>query len=272
MQEGLRVYTDSFDERINNAVKLFKKYSVDCVVCDIVPWALKAAKQAKIPSVLMASFTWIEIYEELLSEEYIKPFRECFACVDKVLLYELANEPTIKRFPQGVKVGFTARAFNEDKVKHIKAKLGEKPVVFVSVGGSNSGLKDEIDVSNLPYTFVVTTGVKLIGDNVHYLPVDVDNSQDYVAVSDYCVIKAGWTTVAEVMLAGKPVALLSRPEVAEDRMTIDMLTKAKRAVEITVDELKNMSEVLDKIKQDVTVIKEYKNCCNEIAERIANIT
>jgi hypothetical protein len=272
MQEGLRVYIDSFDGRINNALEVFKKYSVDCVVCDIVPWALKAAKIAEIPSVLMASFTWIEIYEELLDEKYIKPFRECFACADKVLLYELANEPTIKRFPQGIKVGFSARAFNEDKIRQIKAELGEKPVVLVSVGGSNSGLKDEIDVSGLPYTFVVTTGVKLVGDNVHYLSVDIDNSQDYVAASDYCIIKAGWTTIAETMLAGKPVALLSRPDVAEDRMIIEMLTREKRAIEITVDELKNISEVIDKIRREVTAIKSYEDSCNEIAGSILDIT
>jgi hypothetical protein len=74
------------------------------------------------------------------------------------------------------------------------------------------------------------------------------------------------------MLAGKPVALLSRPDVAEDRMIIEMLTREKRAIEITVDELKNISEVIDKIRREVTAIKSYEDSCNEIAGSILDIT
>lgn len=272
MERGLKAYIDSFEKRIKAAHSLFKRYNIDCVVCDIVPWALKAAKMADIPSVLMASFTWIEIYEELVAEEYIKPFRECFDCADKALLYELANEPTVKRFENGIRVGFAARPFHEDKVDKIRAKLksGNKPVVFVSVGGSNSGLKDEVDVSNLPYTFAVTQGLKFKGYNVYYIAPDVDNSQDYVAASDMCIIKAGWSTVAEVALAGKPMALLSRPDVAEDRMTIDMLTKRGMAVEVGVHELENMHVVLDKIKMAEIVIPEFANDFERIADEIIN--
>jgi hypothetical protein len=271
IKKELRKYINSFDERISSAVEVFKRYAVDCVVCDIVPWALKAAKSENIPSVLMASFTWIEIYEEFLEEDFIKPFRDCFDCVDKVLLYELANEPTRKRFQNGENVGFVAREFNTDKINCIKNELGEKPIVFVSVGGSNSGLKDEIDVSELPYNFVVTMGIKFKGENVRYLPPEVDNTQDYVAASDYCITKAGWTTVAEAMLAGKPMALLSRPDVAEDRMTIEMLTGKKRAVEVSVEELKDIAGVIEKIKGAELVVERYDNCCEGIAERILGI-
>ena len=47
----------------------------------------------------------------------------------------------------------------------------DKPIVYVSVGGSNSGLDFEIDVCDLPYQFISTAGLKFVGDNVtneHY--------------------------------------------------------------------------------------------------------
>lgn len=264
----LEKYAGRFPELIAGAKELFKAYSVDRVVIDIVPWALTAAKEAGVPSYLMASFTWLEQYEEFVPETLLAPFRRCFADVDKVLLYELANEPTRKRYPFGTEIGFVARLFHENKVKEIKEKYGNKPIVFLSIGGSNSGLDFTIDVSDLPYNFISTEGFQLKGENVFFLPVTIDNTQDYVAASDFCISKAGWSTISEIMLAGKPMALLERTDVPEDRMNIAELVRRKAAVSVTVEELRDIGGILKKMQEAAWDMKEYVNGCVTAAKAI----
>lgn len=267
---AVNAFTAIFPELIKGAKKLFQEYQIDHVVCDIAPWALTAAKDAGIDSVLMASFTWIEQYEDFLPESSIEPFRKCFADAQRVLFYELVNEPTRKRFPQGIDVGFCARPSHEDAVKEIKEKYGSRPIIFLSIGGSNSGIEGEIDVSGLPYNFISTEGLNLIGDNVHFLPVHVENTQDYVVASDYCISKAGWSTISEIMLAGNPVALLERPDVPEDRMNIEELVKRGVAISIGVEELDELEMVFNKMKTIAWRNKAYANNVFKISNLICN--
>ena len=268
LQAEVSEYVGKFPQLIAVAKNLFRDYSIDRVVVDIVPWALTAAKESGLLSYLMASFTWIEQYVEFLPEELIAPFRRCFADVDSVLLYDLVNEPTRNRYPYGTEVGFVARPFHEDKVREIKGQFGGRPIVFLSLGGSNSGLDFDIDVNLLPYTFISTEGMRLKGENVHFLPVNINNTQDYVAASDFCISKAGWSTISEMMLAGKPMALLERPDVSEDRMSIEKLLSRNAAIQITVDDLKSMGNVLQVMKDTEWCCKKYKNGCVNIVKNI----
>ena len=132
---------------------------------------------------------------------------------------------------------------------------------------SNEGISNNIDVSELPYNFIVTEGINLKGDNVYPIKKTIDNTQDYVMASDYCIAKAGWTTISEILVAKKPMALLSRPDVTEDSMYIERLVYEGFAVEITVDELINMSDILNRVK----TIKQNDNNYKDDTDNISNI-
>lgn len=132
---------------------------------------------------------------------------------------------------------------------------------------SNEGISNNIDVSELPYNFIVTEGINLKGDNVYPIKKTIDNTQDYVMASDYCIAKAGWTTISEILVAKKPMALLSRPDVTEDSMYIERLVYEGLAVEITVDELINMSDILNRVK----TIKQNDNNYKDDTDNISNI-
>lgn len=251
LERGVRTYVESFESRIEEAVGLIKRYDAAAVICDIVPWALTAAKRAGVPSFFMASFTWIEVFEEYLDEKLLAPYRKCFEDADRVLLYAMANEPTRKRFPDGIQVGLAARPFDCERVDNIRRKLscGGQKLVFMSVGGSNSGIDTKIDVNGLPYRFVATGGIHFTegSDNVYELPEGVPDTNNYIAACDYCITKPGWSTIAEVLLAGTPAALIGRPDIAEDRMNIAMMCNLGAAVSIDITELDDMSKVMNKI-------------------------
>lgn len=132
---------------------------------------------------------------------------------------------------------------------------------------SNEGISNNIDVSELPYNFIVTEGINLKGDNVYPIKKTIDNTQDYVMASDYCIAKAGQTTISEILVAKKPMALLSCPDVTEDSMYIERLVYEGLAVEITVDELINMSDILNRVK----TIKQNDNNYKDDTDNISNI-
>lgn len=265
--ERVSKHVELFQEKIGIAKQLFTKYAIDCVVVDIVPWALTASKTAGIKSFLMASFTWLEQYEWFLPKNLFCEYERAFHDADHVLMYELANKPTRTLYPVHSEIGFVARPFHEDDVKRIRSEHG-RPIVFLALGGSNFGLNFDIDVSSLPYDFITTEGFILQGDNVFYLPVDIENTQDYVKAADFCIAKAGWSTVAELMLAGKPTALLQRPDVPEDTMIIKELEKRDEIISLRVDELKEMSELLLRMEQKKWRQTSYSNGYKEVARQI----
>ena len=259
-------------EHINKWESLIKKsVDADAYVIDICPWAVMAAKRKGIRSFLMTNFTWVEQYEPFVPAELVDRYRDAYRQADKVIFFDLANEASRKFLGEGFEVGFSARPFDPVKVREIR-DAHDKPVVVITCGASNSGFDFDIDVSRLPYSFIVTRALKLIGDNVEYLDPKTNNTQDYVAAADYCIAKAGWSTVSEFVTAGVRTALLERDDTPEDTMTINQLKDRKLAISIKVDELKDIGKVIEKMDSFEWSDKIYENEYSKIAGLIENNT
>ena len=259
-------------EHINKWESLIKKsVDADAYVIDICPWAVMAAKRKGIRSFLMTNFTWVEQYEPFVPAELVDRYRDAYRQADKVIFFDLANEASRKFLGEGFEVGFSARPFDPVKVREIR-DAHDKPVVVITCGASNSGFDFDIDVSRLPYSFIVTRALKLIGDNVEYLDPKTNNTQDYVAAADYCIAKAGWSTVSEFVTAGVRTALLERDDTPEDTMTINQLKDRKLAISIKVDELKDIGKVIEKMDSFEWSDKIYENDYSKIAGLIENNT
>lgn len=183
------------------------------------------------------------------------------------LYYDLVHKPTLDLLGEGRQVGFVCRPFYSSKVDKIKSKY-DKPIVYLSLGASNSGLDFTVDVSKLPYAFITTGAIKLVGDNVTYLDPATPNTQDYVMAADYCIAKAGWSTVSEMMIAGVSFAVLNRPDVLEDTMIISQLEERQAAIGIDVDELKDMACVMERLENTNFSNAAYDNGYKIIADAI----
>lgn len=192
---------------------------------------------------------------------------DAFKSADNILYYDLVNKPTLDLLGEGRQVGFVCRPFHSSEVDKIKSKY-DKPIVYLSLGASNSGLDFTVDVSKLPYAFIITGAIKLVGDNVTYLDPATPNTQDYVMAADYCIAKAGWSTVSEMMIAGVRFAVLNRPDVPEDTMIISQLEERQAAIGIDVDELKDMAGVMERLENTSFSKVEYVNNYIYISEAI----
>ena len=280
---GLIVYpgtilidTDSTIKRIREHIAKWDRLieesvDADCYVVDICPWAVIAAKKKGIPCFLMTNFTWIEQYESFVPEDILNVYKDAYRQADKIIFFDLANKESRAFFKEGFEAGFSARPFDPEKVKAIK-ESHNKPIVLITCGASNSGFDFDIDVSKLPYSFIVTRSLKLIGDNVEYLDSKTNNTQDYVAAADYCIAKAGWSTVSEFVTTGVHTALLERDDTVEDTMTINQLKERKLAISIKVDELKDIGRVIEKMDAFEWSDKIYPNDYPHIADIIEKNT
>lgn len=239
---------------------------------DIVPWVFQVAKQAKVKSVLISNFTWVEIYEEYLSAELVKAYQDCYALADEVFMYELSGSKMKERFVKYDEMSLCVREFDLSAVAEIQSSY-EKPLVFVSVGRSVD-LAEEIDVSNEPYHFIVTEGIQLVGENVTYLAKETPNTHDYVCASEFVITKAGFGTVAEALLAKKKIAVIERDSIAEDRATVEWLVSHGLALPIQYEKGLHLSQLLKDLKQwtpDYEAVN-LSNDANKIAKRLLMLT
>ncbi|HZK54099.1 MAG TPA: glycosyltransferase [Desulfosporosinus sp.] len=267
----VKKFISTWAVRIEEERKWLLQNKIDCVVSDIVPWIFKSARLAAVKSVFISNFTWVENYKELFEEDVYQEYLHCYQEADLALVYPLAGE--IKGYFKVTKeVGLSCRSFNEEKIQQIKDKY-HMPIVFVSVGRSVE-LEGDIDVGELPYQFIFTEGIKLIGRNTELLPIDTENTQDYIKGADTIITKAGWGTVAEALCAQTPILVLRRDNVVEDRVTLRKLVELQIALPITMEELNanSIAELLGQLKvrnenyRDLS--RRYSNGSSEIAEQL----
>ena len=268
LEERIKQYIESWEQRIKREVQFLTYEKPDLIVSDIVPWMFHAAKQANVTSVLISNFTWVDIYGEYLNSELVKAYQDCYELADEVFMYEMSSSNIKERFIKYDELSLCARKFDVTQIEKIQSHYNQ-PLVFVSVGRSVD-LAEEIEVSNEPYHFIVTEGIQLIGENVTYLPKETPNTHDYVCASKFVITKAGFGTVAEVLLAKKKMAVIERDCIAEDRATVEWLVNHRLALPIQYEKGLNLPQLLKDLEQwtpDYGAVK-LSNDANKISVRL----
>lgn len=227
--------------------KFLTDKEINIVVADIVAWALKAAKEVGIPCLLIGNFSWAQMYRQFYGDEFVKPYVECYSCATKAVWYRIHSFELETYCDSNVNVSLGSRRMDRERAEAIKA-AHSRPIVFVSLGAS-ADLKDNIDVSHLPYDFITTRGVHFVGDNVYELPLDTVNTPDYIEASEYVIAKGGWSTVAEILLRRKKCALLLRGSNPEDDNTKRELMSCGYCIALDGSELKNIEQLIDRIEE-----------------------
>ena len=264
-------YLAQLPQKAETEAKWLKENKIDAVLCDMPLWSIEACEIAEVPLLYVGNFTWTELYREFLPETIWKTYANYYGKIRHTMLYALHNPEMLEFLKDSeiTKTSVTARSFHENAVAEIRSKH-KRPIVFVALGMS-AQFKESVDVSSVPYDFYSTEGVPLVGDNVEAISYSTLNTQDYVAASDYVITKAGWGTVAECLLAHKPMALFRRDGVLEDRTTIKLLEEKHLAVSITQDDLKNINRIIEKMKKLDGTYTEFYDCADEVADKLYSL-
>ncbi|MGI8907734.1 MAG: hypothetical protein ACR2IE_14730 [Candidatus Sumerlaeaceae bacterium] len=221
---------------LQDEVKFLQQQGACAVISDVPPMPLLAARRAGIPAVLVANFTWLDIYKSAAHTypdglALLRHYADAYACADITLRPGLAFGMRYQS-PQ-LDVGLIARRGQRIR-KQLEAKLGVSSrgkmvlLYFGNLGDQDLRLRDMAGGPNV--TFVSFTPLPGIA---HELDPDEWHFPDVVASVDAVLAKPGYGTVGECMANGTPVIYYPRPEFAEYRVLRKGLQDWGGAVQIS---------------------------------------
>lgn len=237
-------------DAVESAVEVLRQAEVDCLVADISPLGLAAAQRLGLPTVLVENFTWDWIYRGYADprlDRFAEAVAPLFDAVDLRLRTRPfcplpASAPTSQRTVELPPIARRALAGRAET----RAALGiaeHDPLVMVTMGGVPWDWH-ELDRQLEEYSW---TGVARSGPDdataeggqrwlvvAGACPDDGENGgmerhgqvillahrsplyhPDLVAAADAVVAKLGYSTVAEVAVAGTRLGYIPRPRFPE---------------------------------------------------------
>ncbi|WP_243669137.1 hypothetical protein [Methanoculleus chikugoensis] len=207
----------SWEECIAAEMIFLRDRGFDLVLSDIAPQPFLAAEELGIPSLGVSNFTWHLIYTRLFGKtELTDRIAEAYRAADVALLLPL-HEP-MAVFKNRREVGLVARAVtrNRKEIRRLCGLSEEEPLVYLGGGQSLDpptvfrGVRSAL----AGCTLLVPSWTDLPG--AVRIPPGETETQDWIAACDLVVSKPGYSTIAEAIQAGVPMALFSREGFAED--------------------------------------------------------
>lgn len=236
-------------ELVRETVQHLKQASVDLVICDIAPLGLVASRQCGIPSLLVENFTWDWIYQ---------PFRDDYPQFDEFIahldsLYPLADfhiqtEPICSRLSNVPKVNEPVSRTFYTAPEIIRNQLGigdDEKLVLMSFGGNREQFRNLDFLHAYPDSIFMIAGygeTQKREKNIISLPHNAPfYHPDLIQAADIVIGKAGYSTLAEVALAGKPFAFISRETNIESAVLAQHIHQYLPSIEITQQEYTSRS-------------------------------
>ena len=272
LEKKLLEFTSSWEEIANDEYDFLKSLNIKCIVSDISPIGTLVGNKLKLPVVLITNFTWVEQYEYIgIDESIIYKYRQAYSYVTKFIKYDLCVSISSVNCQEIYEVGFTCRNIDFDKVEKINQQYGKS--IMVTCGKSAN--LNTINIKNFNGTIFTTSGIDITCDedcNVVNLPIDILDTQNYIAASDMVITKAGWGTIGEAVLGHTNLVLIERPSAKEDSFNIEKIKENKLGISIAEKDLStiDIQSLENKLKNNIDYEKlnTYKNDVSKIVELI----
>lgn len=265
-------FTLSWEDTVNDEYDFLKDLNIKCIVSDISPIGTLVGHKLQLPVVLITNFTWVEQYEYIgIVESIIDKYRQAYSYVTKFIKYDLCLPINSVNCQEVYEVGFTCRYIDLDKVEKIKNQYGRS--IMVTCGKSAN--LNTINIKNFNGTIFTTSGINIACEedcNVVNLPIDILDTQNYIAASDMVITKAGWGTIGEAVLGHTNLVLIERPSAKEDSFNIEKIKENKLGISIAEKDLAtiDIQSLENELKNNIDYEKlnTYKNNVSKIVELI----
>lgn len=216
---AFRQFKTSFQRRFEQLRLLHQSNPFDLIVTDIAPEPLEFAVKLSVPSVLVANFTWVEIYQQMASLAGEIP--------DLLRQYKLATNTLIPAFQTGmdwatnpVAVDAVAKR-GHDIRPFLNPENRYQRLVYIDAGrwGTEIGWNNAVRFSD---TLFIRVGPTLsdLPPNVLQLEFGAVNHPDLVRSVDVVVAKPGYGIVTECLANGTHWCCIPRDGFAEDDVLI----------------------------------------------------
>lgn len=272
LKQTLISFTSTWDEIVNNEYNFLKNMNVKSIITDISPIGCLVGNKLNLPVTLISNFTWVEQYEFIgIEDSIINKFRQAYSNVAKFIKYDLCLPVSTINCNEVYDAGFICREIDYDKVEHIKKKYAKS--IFITCGKSAS--LNNINIKNFEGTIFTTSGITINHEgncNVINLPVDILDTQNYIAASNMVISKAGWGTIGEAIIGHTNLVLIERPTAKEDTYNIEKIKENKLGISIEEKDLSTI-DILSLEKQlknniDYKKLNSYKNDVGKVVDLI----
>lgn len=226
-------------KRINKEAEWLLEKKIDLIVCDIASYPLKSAQMARLPSVLIANFTWFDIFSKLPGAEknpnILKVLHEEYSCATVHFLPQFELENDLISTPRKV-VGFMSlkgQCKREELNKNLL--IENKTLVFIYLGLYDTSVIQWKNLEKLTnYVFITRDPHTNTLPNLKILDHSFSYA-DLIASSDVVISKCGYSTLACAFHHNKPVVVCERKEFCEGEKIKKFLLKNNLGVILQPD-------------------------------------
>lgn len=229
---------DRNDRLLEGEVEWLRRRGARLVVADIVPFALRAARSANVPSILIANFTWPAIYRHLLDRLHEdNALADRLRCVidqiqhdddqgDLLLATDMRIPMRACRVRHDVPL-VTRRGENRRHTLVERLDLDAKrPIGLLYLGREGmEGLRWErfakLDIQLVTYGEPPETG----SGRITSFPEDLMRHGDLAASVDFVIAKAGYGICGECIAASTPMLYPPRPGFAEQTAVEEIMAR-----------------------------------------------
>lgn len=261
------LFVRDWSKKTSREFNFLQKNKIDMVISDISPLPFEAANNLNITSIGVSNFTWYTAYENIIDKTKLQVFKKAYMKMKH--FYVLAGSNDYNWECKKNNYSFFSRKIDLNEVGRIKELINAnqyKKIIYFGLGMKINN----IDLNSLPLweskdcIFIVSSNLNIIRENIITIPFDYTDSQNYLAVSDLVISKAGWGTVSEAVINGIPLVILNRKELKEDQNTINYIKKNKLGEIIEWEDFINYQYKHDKRK--IINNKMYENEVDKIVE------
>lgn len=207
-------WIDSWDSLAKDEADKLSQDNISMIFTDISPIGAITGAKLGIKTIGISNFTWVEQFEGILDAEYLKKLKNAYNTISLLLRYRLSMPMKWLTVPSMELSDFwVIPESNEENIKKIKEKYGDKKIIFIGFGGMYEN-QTPIDVSDIDANFILGAKANVIAKNPIRLNA-IDDYYDYMSASELIISKAGWGIINEAISAQVPVFLIKR-DVPED--------------------------------------------------------
>lgn len=274
LENKLIEFISSWDSIVNKEVEELKRLNIKSIISDISPIGCIVGNKLNLPVTLISNFTWIEQYEHLeIDESLINKFKIAYSYINKFIQYDLCLAKYYINANEVYSGGFVCREIDKLKVDKIKAKYSNS--IFVTCGKSAS--LNCINIKSFSGTIFTTSGIDITAEkecNIVQLPVDILDTQNYIAASDIVITKAGWGTIAEAIIGHTNLVMIERPSAKEDTFNIEKIKENNLGISIKEEDLANIDiqDIKNELNKyiDYNELNNYQNNVEKVVDIILN--
>lgn len=268
-----------FSETARPLVEVLERLECRCVVSDISPIGLAAARCAGLPSVLVENFTWDWIYQAYFDaqpklSEIALEMAGLFESAD----LRIQTRPVCQPVPGAMTVApVSRRARTKPAAVRSALELDERPIVVITMGGHGWDLGFVEHLARAPeFNFVAFSGtprIERIGNTLLLPERSPVFLPDLVATAEVVVGKLGYSTVAEAWAAGTRYAYIPRTRFPEGPILAEFVRSELPAAEIEPSRFTNGEWIRDlpALLDQERPPRQAKNGADEIARELASM-